>query len=180
MRPSALQPERPPEGCASNRESGVASAASRFNGPGRTEKSAHVHHADGLWLFVCTLKNFVRFSDVLRRYQRHGHRRDGEGDPGHRVQDRTIALQLPTSSSRCRQPSDRGGTISRHPDRRIPRNADRCHQNSGNGISDAAGDRVTLRAVRSRGMERTSDAGSTIRQRMSALVTRGCVRASRS
>ena len=44
------------------------------------------------------------------------------------------------------------------------------------GINDVVGDNVTLRVIRSWGMDRTPESGSTIRQRMSSLFMRGCVR----
>ncbi len=45
------------------------------------------------------------------------------------------------------------------------------------GVNDVVGDGVTLRVVRSWGMQGAPAAGSTIRQDMRSLFTRGCVRA---
>ena len=45
------------------------------------------------------------------------------------------------------------------------------------GINDAVGDKVTLQVIRSWGMDRKPESGSTIRQEMRSLFMRGCVRA---
>ena len=45
------------------------------------------------------------------------------------------------------------------------------------GINDVVGDKVTLRVIRSWGMDRKPESGSTIRQEMRSLFMRGCVRA---
>ena len=45
------------------------------------------------------------------------------------------------------------------------------------GINDVVGDKVTLRVIRSWGMDRKPESGSTIRQELRSLFMRGCVRA---